>query len=116
MSGDAASVGASANSLGALGTSLLALLLVIGLILLLAWLLRRLPGFAGQRAHGQLRIVASLAVGMRERIVVVAVGDTQLVVGITADSIRLLHRLETPLTEPTAVDFRQLLQGLGKSS
>ena len=76
------------GTLGALGGSLIALLLVVLLILALAWLLRRLPGGA-LRAHQELRIVAQLAVGVRERVVVVAVGETQLLLGVTAENVRL---------------------------
>lgn len=97
------------GTLGALGGSLIALLLVVLLILALAWLLRRLPGGA-LRAHQELRIVAQLAVGVRERVVVVAVGETQLLLGVTAENVRLLQRLDTPIAEQQQVDFRSLLK------
>lgn len=97
------------GTLGALGGSLIALLLVVALILALAWLLRRLPG-GSLRPHRELRVVAQLAVGVRERLVVVAVGDTQLLLGVTAENIRLLQRLDAPLPEPAAADFRSLLR------
>jgi len=106
------SVAGGASTLGALGTSLFALLLVVGLILALAWLLRRLPG-AALRGHGELRVVASLAVGMKERVLVIAAGEAQLVVGVTPERITLLHKLEKPLAEdaPARPDFRALLRG-----
>lgn len=91
--------------LGALGGSLLALALVVGLILGLAWLLRRLPGSAALRGHPELRLVASLAVGMRERVVVVVAGGQQLVLGVTAERITLLQTLDTPIRE-NQPDFR----------
>lgn len=99
---------AGQSSLGALGASLAALLLVIALILALAWLLRRLPG-AALRGHGDLRVVASLAVGVRERVLVVAVGDQQLLIGVTSEQINLLHRLETPIADASPPDFRRWL-------
>nr|WP_282452991.1 flagellar biosynthetic protein FliO [Lysobacter sp. CAU 1642] len=83
--------------------------MVVGLILLLAWLLRKLPGGA-LRAHRDLRVVAQVGVGVRERVVVVAVGDTQLLLGVTSENVNLLHRLETPLPEQPAADFRALLK------
>lgn len=92
-----------------IGGTVLALLLVLGLILAMAWLLRRMPGnrFAGNAA---LRPVASLALGARERLMVVEVGGEQLLLGITASSIQLLHKLETPLTGDSATSgFADLL-------
>lgn len=80
-----------------LGTTLLALVAVIGLILGLAWLVRRTT--QGNFMPDGLRSVASLALGTKERIVVVAIGDEQLLLGITANSIHMLHKLPQPLIE-----------------
>nr|WP_246429139.1 flagellar biosynthetic protein FliO [Pseudoxanthomonas broegbernensis] len=73
----------------------LALLLVLGLILGLAWLLRRLPG--GLRTAEGLRVVGSLPLGAKERLVVVEVGGRQLLLGVTSAGISLLHDLPEPL-------------------
>ena len=73
-----------------------ALLLVLGLILGLAWLLRRLPG-AGFRPVEGLRVVASLQLGAKERAVVVEVGGQQLLLGVTPAGISCLHELPQPL-------------------
>jgi flagellar protein FliO/FliZ len=103
---------APASTVGALGSSLLALMLVIALILAMAWLLRRLPG-AGFGASGSMKIVASLAVGVKERVMVVAVGEQQLVLGVTAQQITLLTTLDTPLPVDAAkADFSSVLARL----
>lgn len=107
--------GTASGSLGALGGSLLALLMVVGLILLLAWLLRKLPGGA-LRAHRDLRVVAQLSIGVRERVVVVAVGNRQLLLGVTAESVNLLMQLDEPLSEAAPADFRALLRRTQKES
>lgn len=66
------------------------LLLVVGMILGLAFLLRRLPG--GPRASGGLmRVKAALAVGARERVVWIEAGGKQLLLGVTQQNIRTLH-------------------------
>jgi flagellar protein FliO/FliZ len=89
-----------------------ALAVVIGLILLAAWLLRRLPG-AGLRAMPGLRVVASLAIGPRERVVLVDVGGQQLLLGVTAQNVNLLHTLSEPLLDPpSAQGFADLLARL----
>lgn len=74
----------------------MALLLVLGLILGLAWLLRRLPG-AGFRPADGLRVVASLQLGAKERAVVVEVGGQQLLLGVTPSGICRLYELPQPL-------------------
>ncbi len=106
------------SAAGSIGGTLFALALVLGLIFGLAWLARRMPGMAGLRGNSGLRVVRSLALGARERLVVVEVGGTQLLLGTGAAGTRLLHTLETPLhddapAQPTP--FAQLLaQRLGK--
>lgn len=86
------------SAAGSIGGTLFALVLVIGLIFGLAWLARRMPGIAGQRGNG-LRVVASVSLGARERLVIVDVGGTQLLLGTGATGTRLLHTLAEPLPE-----------------
>lgn len=106
---------ASPSSAGAIGSAVLALLLVVGLILALAWLARRMPG-AVASSNKSLRVVASLAVGQRERLMVVDVGGTQLLLGVGPGGTRTLHTLAEPLTVADApAPFAQLLaQQFGK--
>lgn len=80
-----------------IATTLAALMLVVMLILFLAWLLKRmkLPGLQGGDAS--LRILRQLPVGQRERIVLLQVGEEQMLVGVTQHNISLLSKLEQPL-------------------
>jgi|GEM_PF-2227736 len=115
----AAPVAAPAAS-GSLGGAVFALVLVVGLILALSWLARRIPalGGGGAGAHPALRVVGSLALGPRDRLVVVAVGETQLLLGVGAGGTRTLHTLDQPLPAPgdrPTPAFAQLLaQHFGK--
>ena len=68
------------------------LAVVIALILGVAWLLRGAQRF-GLRGHGLLRIVASQALGTRERVVVVELADTWLVLGVAPGQVARLARL-----------------------
>ncbi len=72
------------------------LLLIIAVILAGAWLLKKLvkPGMHGSSA---IEIVAAQNIGNRERILVVNVGEKQLVVGSTPTSVTTLYVPESPL-------------------
>ncbi|EJN6827721.1 flagellar biosynthetic protein FliO [Vibrio cidicii] len=98
-----------------LATTFGSLLLVIAFILLLAWLMKRLQAPTFGQQHG-LKIVSQIAVGTKERIAVVQAGEEQFLVGITAQSIQLIARLEQPLKQEElaksafASQFSQLLK------
>ncbi|HRD88517.1 MAG TPA: flagellar biosynthetic protein FliO [Accumulibacter sp.] len=70
-----------------------ALALVVALLFLGAWLLRRLNGGRGFGGSGPLRLVGGLMIGPRERIVLVEVDETWIVVGIAPGQMRTLHTL-----------------------
>lgn len=73
----------------------LSLIVVIGVILALAWLMRRFT--VAQAGGGQLKVVASLIAGSKEKVIVIEVGNEQHLLGITASNINHLAKLETPL-------------------
>ena len=79
--------------------SLAAFVLVIAMIPAAVWLLKRAQAMRPAR-DGALQLVAGLAVGPRERIAVVNVGERALVVGITAHGITHLATLDAPLPLP----------------
>jgi flagellar protein FliO/FliZ len=85
----------SSSSLAQLTLSLLA---IVGLILAVSWALRRLK-VAGPRGRGEIAVLDELALGPRERVVLLKVGNAQLLVGVGAGSIVTL----TPLASPIAV-------------
>ncbi len=69
------------------------LALVIVLILVSAWTLRRLNQFSA--AHGnRLRILGGLSVGTRERVVLLQVGERQLLLGVAPGRVETLHVLQ----------------------
>lgn len=71
----------------------LGMLLVLGLIFACAWLARR---FGLQRFGGGgqvVKVVSTASIGQRERVVVVEVADTWLVLGVTSNQINTLHSL-----------------------
>ena len=72
---------------------LLGLALIIGILFSGAYLLRKLNGGRNFGNSGPLRIVGSLMISARERIVLVEVGDSWIVVGIVPGQIKTLHTL-----------------------
>jgi flagellar protein FliO/FliZ len=80
-------------SSGAMLQTALGLLLILGLLFLAAYLLRRLSGSHGLGGKGPLKVVGGLIMGTRERIVLVEIGDTWLVIGIGTGQIRTLHTM-----------------------
>ena len=103
---------------GQLTQLVLGLLLVVGLIFVLAWLMRRVqrvgPG------NGQvIELVGSRALGPRDRLVLVQVGEEQILLGLTPGRITPLHVLKTPVnvdqSQPATPEFAQrLMELLGK--
>ncbi|MCQ4240647.1 flagellar biosynthetic protein FliO [Stutzerimonas stutzeri] len=94
---------------------LLGLLLVIGLIFLLAWGLRRMQQF-NPRSNQAIKLISSHALGPRERLLLVQVGSEQILLGLSAGRITPLHVLEEPVhlpdAEPANPEFAQRLMEL----
>ncbi|MEM0910048.1 MAG: flagellar biosynthetic protein FliO [Pseudomonadota bacterium] len=108
---------------GSIISILLSLCLVIGIIFSLAWLARRFN--VAQAGNGQLKIVASMLAGGKEKIMVIEVGDEQHLLGVTAHNINHLAKLDTPLnlshtnnqrTETASHSFKnKLLEAMAKN-
>lgn len=110
---------ASSGVAGQLTQLVLGLLLVLGLIFFLAWLLRRVQQ-AGPAGKGQvIELIGSRALGQRDRLVLVQVGNEQILLGLTPGTITALHVLKEPVQvpsgEPATPEFAQrLMEILGK--
>ncbi|MEX3956052.1 flagellar biosynthetic protein FliO [Trinickia sp. EG282A] len=90
----AVGAGTAAPSLGigAVLQTLFGLAAVVALVLACAWVARR-TGFApGARGH-IVRTVGGVSLGGKERVAVVEIGDTWLVLGAAPGNVRLLHTL-----------------------
>jgi flagellar protein FliO/FliZ len=104
-------IGSAVPSLGAGGIlqAVLGLIVVIAIVFGCGWLARRFglqPSMSGRKG-GTVKVVGSASVGTRERVVVVEIADTWLVLGVAAGSVRRLHTLPVPTentTEETPVE------------
>lgn len=109
---------ATSNIGGQLVQLLLGLLLVVGLIFLLAWVMRRVQQ-VGPRGGQVIKLISSQALGPRERLLLVQVGGEQVLLGITPGRITTLHVMSEPVHlpegEPASPEFAQrLMELLGK--
>ena len=68
------------------------LTVVLALLAGLAWFLKRFSGLRGP-GSGLINIVGTAAVGQRERVVLVEVGDTWLLLGVAPGQVRALHTM-----------------------
>ncbi|EZP65710.1 flagellar biosynthetic protein FliO [Pseudomonas sp. P7] len=103
---------------GQLTQLVLGLLLVVGLIFVLAWLLRRVQQVGPGNAQ-VIEMIGSRALGPRDRLVLVQVGEEQILLGLTPGRITPLHVLKTPVnvdqSKPATPEFAQrLMELLGK--
>jgi flagellar protein FliO/FliZ len=70
------------------------LLLVLAILILVMWLLRRYLWNQGAAQQGFIRMLASMYVAPKERIALVDVLGDKLLIGITPQQITLLARIE----------------------
>lgn len=102
----------SANLPG-LGQIVISLALVVGAIVVLALLYKKLQLKMPGSKH--FKVVATLPVGQKERILVIEIQGKQRVIGVTPNSVNFLFDLENPLPEEKlASDFHTQLQSFLK--
>lgn len=74
---------------------ILGLAVVLGAIVGLAWLFRRMSG-GMLGGSNRLRVVSGVLVGQREKVVIVELEGEWLVLGVTSHSVNLLTKLDRP--------------------
>nr|WP_240324506.1 flagellar biosynthetic protein FliO [Trinickia diaoshuihuensis] len=91
-SGVGAGTAVPSVGVGAVLQTLVGLAVVVALVFACAWLARRLG--LQPSGRGQLvRTVGGVSLGGKERVAVVEIGDTWLVLGAAPGSVRLLHTM-----------------------
>ena len=104
------------STFAALFQALFGLAVVLGLLYGFFWLLRRY-GPAQSGAQGVVKVVGGVMLGPRERLVVVEVEDTWVLVGVAAGHVSTLHTLAKPegvdtTPQPVAPPFADKLADL----
>ena len=83
---------------------IMSLSLILVLIFMSAWLVKRF-GRVNGLASDKMQVLANMAVGQRERIILLEIGDEQLLIGVTSSRVSLLHQLKEPIevAKPTNI-------------
>ncbi|SDI04716.1 flagellar protein FliO/FliZ [Propionivibrio dicarboxylicus] len=92
---------------------LLGLGLIIGMLFLGAYLLQRLNGGKTFGHSGPMKVIGGLMLSPKERILLIEINDTWLIVGIVPGQIKTLHTLakgELPGLEVNDNPFGQWLK------
>ena len=110
---------ASPLSVGSLTQLTLSLAAIVALILAISWALKRLK-LAGPRGSGEIAVLDELAVGPKDRIVLVRVGESQVLIGISPSGLVPLTPLAAPIvlkaaprTPPFAERLRDMMKRPG---
>ena len=101
VAAQATQAASAADPGGSLWQLFLALGIVLALVIGSLWVLKKLLAPRGERA-GFLRVVAGTSVGTRERVVIVEVGGTWLVLGVAPGRVTALAEVprQTTATPP----------------
>lgn len=75
---------------------LLSLLLVIGVIVLLSFFMKKI-NFQARTGSGAVRILSVVSLGAKDRLLLVAVGEEQLLLGSSPGRVQKLHTLDKPI-------------------
>ncbi len=90
----------------ALTRVVIGLVVVLLVVVALGWAMRRFGNY-GTGSSGQLRVLGGVSVGTRERVVLLQVGEQQLLVGVAPGRVQTLHVLDKPLEGASGDAVRQ---------
>lgn len=109
--GTAKTLSSSPIASGALAETLLGLILILALIFVLAWLIKRTGKFQ-TTPNGEIKMIAGLSLGARERAVLLEVSGERILVGVTPQQIQTLHVLNQNGVEKDHDKYAQFDQQL----
>jgi flagellar protein FliO/FliZ len=87
---------ASPLSIGSLAQLTLSLIAIVALILAIGWVLKRFK-LNAPRGSVDAEILDQLSVGPRERVLLIRIGEAQVLLGVGASGIVALAPLSTPI-------------------
>ncbi|VAW92957.1 hypothetical protein MNBD_GAMMA22-553 [hydrothermal vent metagenome] len=97
----------------------LGLVLIVGLILGLAWLVKRINNYQGNM-NGVLKLLSMISVGQREKIVLIQIGKQQLLIGVAPGKVNTLlvlnENIESAEVKRITVSFADKLSAVLKGN
>ena len=92
-------------------------LLVLGIIIALAWGLKK-SRLVPQMGRPDFKVLFTLPVGYKEKLMIVQAGEQQLLLGVTAQQISFLTEINPPIaiTTPAPVFAQHLSRWMNKST
>ena len=96
LAADAAVTGSAVPGYGSFFEMAVGLVVVIGLIVILASVFRKL-NLVNMGGRNCINILASHALSSKDRLLLVQVGEEQILVGLSPGNINKIHQLETPV-------------------
>ena len=85
------------------------LILVLAAVAIVAWVLKRI-NLPQHGAASLLKVISGVAVGPRERVVLMEVNDTWLVVGVAPGQVRTLHTMPKGVLPNTSRSNQQSIK------
>lgn len=90
---------------------LISLLGVVALIFFVGWMARRAQARVSPGGR-KIRVIESMPVGIKEKVMLLEVGGTQILVGASpTGGLRTLHVLETPVQDDPSVPAAPAMRG-----
>jgi len=100
----------AAVSSGSVMQIIFSLLLVLAAVALVAWIMKRI-NLPQHGAASLLKIISGAAVGPRERVVLLEVNDTWLVLGVAPGQVSMLHTMPKGAMPAGSAQFSQAPDG-----
>lgn len=94
----------SAVNVSSVGQTIAWLIAVIGLAYGCAWVARRFGVRPPLRRTSLIKVVSSTALTSKEKVIVVEINDTWLVLGVAGGNIRTLHTMPAASDQPVTVN------------
>ncbi|MEZ9141838.1 flagellar biosynthetic protein FliO [Shewanella sp. 10N.286.52.E4] len=106
--------GAETSNIAALSSMMGGLILVIAIIFVLAYIVKKLN--LVQSNQGVIKTVAMTALGQKEKIVLIELEGQQYLLGVTAQQVNLIEKLDTAVNVETTSFASRLKQAKQQAS
>ncbi len=82
---------------------IIALIFVLVAVVMLGWFSKRFIG-ASRSSGGKIKILSGTSVGSREKLMLIQVGEEQMLIGVAPGRVSKLHHFDSPVVEVADAD------------